>query len=320
MFLLLCLHFAGKGQDPVFSHFYANGAHLNPSWAGIEGPAKMFVGYRNQWPNSGSSYITYNASYDQYIEKLHGGIGVRVINDKQGDAAFNTFDFAAMYSYHFQASRWLYFAGGIQAGLGQQSFNPENLLFANMIDLASQFNRPSTENINGYSELYPDFATGVSAFYKGIYGGVAIHHLLKPVITDKDDPSGFIPRKYTAHIGAVISIKKKLNGTELLQLSPNLVFIQQQNIQQINYGLEVTYNGVMGGVWARHDALFNYGNIIFSAGYGNDKFRFRYSYDAGIISPTIRELNLGAHEFSLLIIYENLSKRNRYSAIKCPKI
>jgi len=319
LLILLILPGSGRSQDPVFSHFYSNGIHMNPAWAGVEGPAKVFLGYRNQWPNSGASYITYQASYDQYIEKLQGGLGVRVLNDKQGDAAFNTFDFAVMYSYQFKVSRWLHVAGAIQAGLGQQSFNPSSLVFGNMIDPVNGSIGQQLENISPYSEIYPDFATGVTAFYKGVYAGFAAHHLLKPVITDKNDPSGFIPRKYTAHFGAMIPIMDKSIGKELLQLSPNLVFIQQQNIQQINYGLEVIYKGIMGGLWFRHDMVFNYGNIIFSAGYSNDRFRFRYSYDAAMSSPTIRLPNMGAHEFSLLIIYDNLNKRKKHSAIKCPK-
>jgi len=319
LIISIILSVTGRAQDPVFSHFYSNGIHLNPAWAGVEGPAKVFLGYRNQWPNSGSSYITYQASFDQYIEKLHGGLGVRVLNDKQGDAAFNTFDFALMYSYQFRVSRWLQLAGAIQAGVGQQSFNPSNLVFGNMIDPVSGSIGQQLENISPYSEIYPDFAAGVTAFYKGVYAGVAAHHLLKPVITAKNDPSGFIPRKYTAHIGAIIPIMDKSIGRELLQLSPNMVFIQQQNIQQINYGLEVIYKGVMGGLWFRHDMVFNYGNIIFSAGYSTNSVRFRYSYDAAMSSPTIRLPSMGAHEFSLLIIYENLTKRKKHSAIKCPK-
>ncbi len=323
LLILVILSGSGRAQDPVFSHFYSNGIHLNPAWAGVEGPTKVFLGYRNQWPSTGSSYVTYQASYDQYIEKLHGGIGVRVLNDRQGDGAFNTFDFAAMYTYQFQVSRWLHVSGGIQAGMGQQAFNydPQKFIFGNMIDPVSggTLSAYQPEEINSYSEFYPDFATGVTAFYKGIYGGLAVHHLLKPVITDKNDPSGFIPRRFTAHIGAIIPIMDKSIGRELLELSPNLVFIQQQNIQQINYGLEVIYRGVMGGVWLRHDMVFNYGDIIFSAGYSTSRVRFRYSYDVTMSSPAIRLPNMGAHEFSLLIIYDNLNKRKKHSAIKCPK-
>lgn len=319
LLIFMALSKSGLAQDPVFSHFYSNGVHLNPAWAGVEGSARIYLGYRNQWPNSGSSYQTYQASYDQYIYKLHGGIGVKLMNDRQGDAAFNTFDLSAIYSYQFRVSRWLQLAGAIQAGFGQQSFDPSGLVFGNMIDPVSGSIGQQLENISPRSEIYPDFATGVTAFYKGVYAGFAAHHLLRPVITEKNDPSGYIPRKYTAHFGAMIPIMDRSIGRELMKISPNLVFIQQQNIQQINYGIEVIYKGLMGGLWFRHDMVFNYGNIIFSAGYDADRFRFRYSYDASMSSPTIRLPNMGAHEFSLLIIYENLNKRKKYGAIKCPK-
>ena len=124
------------GQDPAFSHFYANGLHLNPAMAGIEGPTRIFIGYRNQWPNSGASYITYQASYDQYVDKLHGGIGVRVMNDRQGGGAFNAYNLDAMYSFQFQASRKLHLAGGLQATMGQRSFDPDGLVFGDMLTVA----------------------------------------------------------------------------------------------------------------------------------------------------------------------------------------
>lgn len=308
------------GQDPVFSHFYANSLLLNPAMAGVEGPARIFMSYRNQWPNTGTSYVTYHASYDQYIEKLHGGIGFRIMNDRQADGAFNAFNMDAMYAYHFRATRLLYIAGGLQASLGQRSFNPMDLVFGDMIDPVSGAITPSMESVNGYSRFYPDFSTGISAFYRNVYGGVSVHHILAPVITDVNDPSGRIPRKYTIHAGAIIPVIQRDIGREIMQVSPNLVFIQQQNVQQINYGVEVLYRDILAGIWARHDLLFNYGNIIFSAGYQTKMWRLRYSYDIKLSSPTIRLPNMGAHEISLLIIYENLNNSGRHRAIKCPKI
>ena len=89
---------AGQAQDPVFSHFFANSLHLNPSLAGIEGPARVYIGYRNQWPNAGGAFITYQAAYDQYIDKIQGGLGVRLLNDQQG-GVINTYNLDVMYSY-----------------------------------------------------------------------------------------------------------------------------------------------------------------------------------------------------------------------------
>ena len=177
-----------------------------------------------------------------------------------------------------------------------------------------------TENINGYNEFYPDFAAGMAAFYQNYYGGIAIHHLLSPDVTKNDDPTGTISRKYTAHIGAVFPIMEKRLGRELMKLSPNLVFMQQLSVQQINYGLDMIYRDFVLGLYTRHDLLFNYGNLIFTAGYSSKSLRFRYSYDVKLSSPTVRIPNMAAHEFSLLIVYESLNRRKKHSTIKCPKI
>ncbi|MCA1747931.1 MAG: type IX secretion system membrane protein PorP/SprF, partial [Bacteroidales bacterium] len=170
------------------------------------------------------------------------------------------------------------------------------------------------------SEFYPDFSAGIAAFSGNFYGGIALHHLFSPLVTNENDPDGTVPRKYTAHFGALIPVIERRTGKEIMQLSPNLVIIQQQNIQQINYGMDVIFQGFLAGIWTRHDLLFNYGNLIFTAGYSAGSMRFRYSYDMKLSSPTIRLPNMGAHELSLVIITEKPDKRKKRGTIKIPKI
>jgi len=316
---LLCIGM--YAQDPVFSHFYANSLQLNPALAGVEGAGRAYIGYRNQWPHSGASYITYQASYDQYVEKLHGGLGVRVLNDRQGDGTFNAYNLDVAYAYQFRASHHWSFAGALQAGVGQRSFDPSSLVFGDMIDpVTGGSSGIAAEDINRYNELYPDFAAGIAAFRGNFYGGAAVHHLLRPVVTDSDDPTGTIYRKYTAHLGIMIPVIDKSKGVEIMKLSPNLVFIQQQNVHQVNYGIDLIYRDFLVGLWTRHDIGFSYGNLVFTAGYGAGNFRFRYSYDVKLSSPTIRLPNMGAHEFSLVIVLENNGIRKNERTIKCPKI
>ncbi len=314
-----------SAQDPVFSHFYANGLHLNPSLAGLEGDAKTFIGYRNQWPGTGSSFISYHAAYDQYVEKLQGGIGLHVLNDRQGGGTFNTFNLDAMYAYQFRATRRMSFSGGIQAGFGQRSFNPVNLVLGDMIDPVNlePFADLTEPGIAGYSDIYPDFAAGITAFYDVFYGGLAMHHMLSPVIDETlalEKTESRLSRRYTLHFGAMIPVIEKGRGDEILTLSPNLVFMQQGPIQQINYGMDVLINGFMGAIWTRHDLFFNYGNLIFSIGYGNEALLFRYSYDVRLSSPSMRLSTMAAHEISLVILNKKQNRRNKRTTIKCPKI
>jgi type IX secretion system PorP/SprF family membrane protein len=312
--LLMILYPDAASQDPAFSQFYANPLYMNPSMAGVEGPAKVYLGYRNQWPGATNPYVTYHASYEQYLEALQGGVGIHIMNDRQGGGVFNTLSLDAIYAYHLQVSTNLMVTGGFQASLGQRNMNPSDLV------LPSDLVGAGTTTLVPYSKVFPDFAVGIGGFYKNFYGGVAVHHLLEPNTSPSDDPNTRLSRRYTLHVGAMIPVYERRLGKEVLQLSPNLVFVQQDIYQQLNYGLEVIYRGIILGAWFRQDLLFSYGTVIFSAGYGTDQFRIRYSYDAKLSPPDLHIPTLGAHELSMVVIFENLNKSTKHRAIKCPKI
>lgn len=318
MILVLGIVFlAGGGamaQDPISSQYYANQLFMNPAMAGVEGIGKVSLGYRNQWPSAAESYSTYQAAYEQYVDAIGGGVGVHLVNDRQGGGVFSTMSLDGIYAYHLKVTRRLTVTGGLQASVGQRSFNANGLVLPD--DLMGS---PTTE-LQGYSKWYPDFALGFAAFYKNIYGGFAVHHLLEPYMSPSKDPNTKLSRRYSAHLGAMIPIYEKRFGKEVLQLSPNIIFLQQDIYQQINYGLEVHFKSVLAGVWLRQDLLFSYGTAIFSVGYGRDKFRFRYSYDAKLSTPELYIPTMGAHELSLVIIFENLYKSTKHRAIKSPKI
>jgi len=312
--LLIFLYTEADAQDPAFSQFYANPLYMNPSMAGVEGPAKVYIGYRNQWPGATNPYVTYHASYDQHIEALQGGVGIHVGNDRQGGGVFNTLSVDALYAYHLQVSSKFMLSGGFQASVGQRNMNPDDLV------LPSDLTGAGTTTLTSYSRIFPDFAVGFSGFYENIFGGFAVHHLLEPYGSPSEDPNTKLSRKYTAHFGAMIPIIEKRLGREVLQLSPHLIFMQQDIYQQLNYGLEVLYRGVIAGVWFRQDLLFSYGTVIFSVGYGNSQFRIRYSYDAKLSPPDLHIPTLGAHEISMVVLFENMKKTTKRRAIKCPKI
>jgi len=66
-----------KAQDPVFSQFYAAPLQLNPAFAGNTYAPFITVNYRNQWSgfNDFKTYVTYAASFSQFIEGMNSGVG-----------------------------------------------------------------------------------------------------------------------------------------------------------------------------------------------------------------------------------------------------
>ncbi len=201
-------------QDPAFSQFYANPLYMNPAMAGVEGSAKVYMGYRNQWPGASNPYVTYHASYEQFIEALNSGLGLHISNDRQGGGVFNTMSLDAIYSYHLKVSHQLTITGGFQASVGQRSMKADGLI------LPDELAGISGPSLVGYSKIYPDFAVGFSAFFKNIYGGIAVHHLHQPYMSPSKDPNTKLSRRYSAHLGALIPIYEKRLGQEVF--SPTL--------------------------------------------------------------------------------------------------
>jgi type IX secretion system PorP/SprF family membrane protein len=303
-----------QAQDPSMSHFYANPLYMNPAMAGVEGPTKLSLGYRNHLPGAAHPYSTYHASFEQYLEALQGGVGIHVMNDRQGGGIINTLSLDAIYAYHLKVSRELMLSGGFQASAGQRSMNPDGLVLPD--ELAGM----ASTTLTGYSKVYPDFTVGLAAFRRNVYGGIAVYHLFQPYMSRSKDPNTRLSRRYSAHLGALFSIYEKRLGREILQLSPNLVFLQQDIYQQMNYGLEVLYKNLLAGIWFRQDLRFSYGTLILSVGYAKDPFRFRYSYDAKLSSPDLQIPSMGSHEISMGLVFENLYKSKKRRAIKSPKI
>lgn len=297
---------------------YSNRLYLNPAFAGVEKDVRrIFLNYRNQWPGIGSSFVSYTASYDQYIEPLHGGIGFRVFNDKQGDGAIQEFSISMDYSYHLKVSRKFTLNAGFEASFVQKSLITSGFILGDMIDpLTGMPDIQSLETYNSEKFSYPDFAVGLSGFYENYYGGISVSHILKP----SDAVNSRIPRKLIAYAGAMIPVYEKRFGKEVLKLSPNIIYQQQMNFNQIYYGLEtVIQNQLLTGIWVRQNLGLRFSSLIFSVGYITNSYRLRYSYDQQLSSPTIQLPNLGAHEISFILLLESV-KKIKHQAIKCPKI
>ncbi|HYW94592.1 MAG TPA: PorP/SprF family type IX secretion system membrane protein [Bacteroidales bacterium] len=308
--VLLFVFLPAHTQDPSFSQFFANRLYLNPAWAGIgDNERRLFLNYRNQWPGIDNAFVTYSVSYDQFMKPMHGGFGIRVMNDVQGNGAVNQLSLAAIYSYHLYVTREFTITAGFEAGYVQRQMNAATFNFAD-----------ESESYGNIKNDFPDFTVGFSGFYRNIYGGISMAHLTRPVQSAGNNPDSRLPRKLTVYAGGFIPVYERHLGKEVLQLSPNLIYVQQQSYTQINYGMEgLVKNQFLAGVWLRQDLGLDFSALIFSAGYVTKSFRIRYSYDHQISNPTIKLPSMGTHEISLIITPDG-RKKIKHRAIKCPKI
>ncbi len=308
-------------QDPEFSQFYANPLYLNPALAGVTICPKANANYRNQWPGIGKSFITYNVSYDQYVNFLHGGLGIILTADRAGNGNLNTTAISLMYAYKFNLTEHLQASGALKVGYYQRTLVWENLIFGDQID-------PLNGNINPYTKDkapdnstigVPDFSTGIFLAYDDlIYGGIAVDHLTQPDVGFYASNNTPLFMKYTVHVGSVINLHKN-GGTgedREFSISPNILYQQQFQFHQLNIGLYVTVDPFIGGIWFRHN-FENADAVIPMIGLHYKSLRIGYSYDYTVSS--LRSASGGAHEVSASWQFPCLEKRRHLRAIKCPR-
>jgi type IX secretion system PorP/SprF family membrane protein len=307
-------------QDPEFSQFYANPLYLNPALAGVTVCPKANANYRNQWPGIGKAFITYNISYDQYVNFLHGGVGAEVLTDRAGSGNLNTTIISLMYAYKFNLSSHLQASGALKVSYYQRSLNWANLQFEDMIDPISGFTLPTAEKApDNQTVAAVDFSTGVFLSYDDLfYGGIAVDHLSQPKVGFYADNATQLSMKYTVHAGSVINLHSNGSSDEdrEFSISPNILYQQQFNFHQLNIGLYLTIDPFIGGLWFRHN-FENPDAIIPMLGIHYKNLRVGYSYDYTV--SKLKTASGGAHEVSASWQFPCIEKRRHIRAIKCPR-
>ncbi len=303
-----------NAQDPEFSQFYANQLYLNPAFAGSSICPRMSVNYRNQWPAL-DTYVTYSASYDQRVDALEGGLGLLVTSDVQADGLLKTNNISGMYAYTLNVNRNFSVKGGFEAAYRQKSLDP-NFIFPDQIHPLYGAIYPTKQDLAFTTNRhYFDFSAGLVGYSKTYFFGVAVHHLTEPI-------EGFInearlPRKYTVHFGTKIPLQARGYKKGELSISPNLLFQQQQDFQQLNFGMYLNRKDIVVGMWFRQNLSFKYDSFIMLLGFAQDNLKFAYSYDF-TVSKLNNNSTLGAHEVSFGMTFNCRPKRTKFRTISCP--
>ena len=307
-------------QDPEFSQFYANPLYLNPALAGATICPRAIGNFRDQWPSIGGAYVTYNASYDQYVNFLHGGVGLLVTSDMAGSSTLTTTSISLIYAYKFNITSHLFASTALQAGYYQRHLSWDKLTFEDMIDPQGGNTLPTAEKPPDNNTVgVPDFSAGVVVGYDELlYGGVSVDHLSQPKSGFYTDNVSRLYMKYTVHAGSTINLREGgSSGDEReFSISLNILYQQQFNFHQVNLGIYLTVDPFIGGLWIRHN-FENADALIPLLGVHFKNLRFGYSYD--ITLSKLRSVSGGAHEASLSWQFPCIEKRRHIRAIKCPR-
>ena len=324
LYIGLLLPNLALSQQVEFSQFYAAPLHLNNAMAGISYGPRVAINYRNQWPElgdgPGGGFSTYAISYDQHIEKLHGGIGVMMYSDRIANNRIVQNSISAMYSFQIRASKKFGIKLGIGGSYHHQYINWYDLLFFDQIDPLTGFFQ-SIGVPNNTNEIPPgDFNkhffnanAGAVFFSNRYYGGIAAHNIV-PV---KDYFGDETNRTRLALNGGAFY---KLGGgyEKKFWLSPQVLYVYQNNFNQISVGSLIGYDFFYTGIWMRH-TMNNIDAVISGVGFKKGILRFGYTFDINL-SPL--KGTAGSHEFSFVFNFtkeeSSLNPKSVQGFLSCP--
>ena len=317
--IFIALSQTAQAQDPAFTQFYGNPLYLNPAMAGSANCPRISMNHRNQWPSSKGAFISNSISIDKNVEALHGGVGLQVLNDIQGEGALTNTQVSAMYSYQLQASRKLTVLTGVQATYQQRALDKTKLHFGDEIDPNYGFVFPTQENVEQFADnvSYTDISIGMMAFTKKYFAGFAMHHITEP--DDAFITTSYLPRKLTFHAGANFAVGRSKNMGLVMDgpfVTPNVLYMTQNGAEQLNVGMSLTNNSFSGGLYFRNN-FSNADAVLIVLGYEANGMRLGYSYDYTV--SQLAGASGGAHEVSLTVQLACRDKRKKLKAIKCPK-
>ncbi len=317
-----------KAQDVHFSQYFTLPMLTNPAYAGIHNESKIGLIYRNQYNALPSSYISYGVCYDAYSPKLHGGIGLEVVKDDVGNGILQNQHAAFSYAYQNAITKKIAFSFGMEAICNFNTINVSKIVVYDMLSQQTGDVIQSLQNVENFnsatSKIFMDVNAGGVIFNDNFYAGFGITHLAKP--DDAWVGSHIVPMLLNLQAGYLFRPKDVKKRNDTWYFSPNIYYLNQQNMHEINFTALAGLGNAQAGIGYRNAS--NGDAMIFHLAFLNGIFRIGYSYDFNISTKYFSPRN--AHEISIQYIFKRKKRttgendwsinetNNKNHRIKCP--
>lgn len=175
IFLLLSVFVKANAQDPHFTQVNRLGSMINPAVSLADNNnMQLTMLYRTQW-NNVAPFKTQGLAFNKKVNRFT--FDANVINNTAGDAGFKQLYFNGGLSYNYKTKKNS-FIGGLQIGIIQHSFNPQNMTFDDQFipDVGYSSNNATQEVFTNTKSIRPDFNVG------GLWVRTAKKEKLKPFV------------------------------------------------------------------------------------------------------------------------------------------
>jgi len=305
-------------QDIIFAQPYEQLLYLNPAMAGSNESGNISLYHRSQWIALPHSFRFYGLNANLPLELIHGAIGANLLQeDYAGLMSHTQADF--IYSYEEVFSHALSVNFAIQTTIVHTGVNTNNLVLPDQIDPATLDHVTGAELLSSQNHWYPDFALGFAGAYNSIFFGSSIYHITRPVLAHPSGGPVHLPIRVTAHLGCNLVLARDLLHKEPLLFSPNLIVWQQGQHFFTQAGSYFILKPLYSGIWIRSDQTFSLNSLILLCGINLGRTKFAFSWDTGLFSPVYMP-DSGSWEITCSLKVDQVRKRKKIRAIKCPKI
>jgi type IX secretion system PorP/SprF family membrane protein len=302
------------GQESAYGPGYQTILVNNPAFAGSEGDGTLRLSYLNFYPGNNYNLHSVYASYDTYMQVLHGGAGFYLTDDYMG-GIINDVRGGFSYAYHFQADKNIFINAGLTASCYYRGFNAGRIILPDQIDPLNGVFYPSGETISRRGRAVFDIGTGVLITGEKFLAGLALNHLTTPDLAGNGMEADRLERKLTINLAGNF----ELNKNNLMFVRP-LIMLELQGKNKI-----AGAGGSLENKSLSVSAVFllnNAKDVDLQAGCSlkKGKFLFFYSYRLNLVSANgMLPVSL-MHQTGLALSLNYVDKRKLIKTINFPKL
>ncbi|HOT88722.1 MAG TPA: type IX secretion system membrane protein PorP/SprF [Bacteroidales bacterium] len=274
--LVLSIEISYSQNDPQFRHYMYSETAYNPAMAGVTNTLDAALIVREQWIGFDDAPGTQFFNGSLFVNKMSGGVGLSLINDKLGFE--NSLNLKLMYAYQIRLTDLSKLSFGLGFGMLHKSLKGSKLIYDNMDD-------PNGLYVDA-TKTKPDFDFGVAYNSDKLTIGASITHIDQSI---KKATVLKAPRHY------YLMAKYKIKASEKINIIPCVKFKSAEFISQIDMTALLVFSNKfwIGGAYSTKDAMVGMIGMKITKGIS---IGYAYDYNTG----GVKSLSDGSHEFMLL--------------------
>ena len=285
LLFVLSIQLISKAQNDIqFSNYMFSEVTYNPAMAGNTLTLDAALLARQQWMGFNEAPRTQLFNMNTYVNKMNGGVGLSIVNDKLGHE--NSLNAKLMYAYQLRVSDKSRLSFGLGFGFLSKTLKGSELIYDDNSD-------PNAIE-NNQSKLRPDFDFGIGFNSEKFSIGASCTHITQP---QSSATVLVAPRHYYLYSRYKIKASDKINIIPSIEVKSAL-YITQFEVSTLAYYDNKFW---IGATYRPKDAIVGLIGLDITK-----NIRLGYSYDYN--SGAVKSYSGGSHELVLMASFDVAKK------------